>query len=254
MIPVFKFITLAITLSLTIFANAQAPKRIDYFATIKNQDLSKLWHADSIQSEGDGDKIPFPEPLGYIGNNYQRFYIHLITVTKSKDNPYQYNIYGKTKVKDNICSFKGTITVTQAILDKESDDPRYRQGSVVCDVIFYEDRTENSSGIIKGKLTTGFYLDKSDQIHYDALMLIADGYYNNQCQATWTNYKTGKSKKCNWGDFRMPDSIELDQGAGDVSINEKYIKYGWENFVKAYIGNQDESKKALAIENKKWWE
>jgi len=84
-------------------------------------------------------------------------------------------------------------------------------------------------------------------------MLVADGYYNNQCKAAWTSYKTRKSKKCNWGDFRMPDSEELDQGTGDVSINEKFIKFGWETFVKAYLGNHEEQKKALEIENKAWW-
>ncbi|WP_440135596.1 hypothetical protein, partial [Chitinophaga sancti] len=83
----------------------------DFTATIKDYDLTKLWRADTIQAEGDGDIIPFPEPLGYIGDNYQRFCIHYTSVTKSKENPYQYIVCGKTKVKENICSFTGTITV-----------------------------------------------------------------------------------------------------------------------------------------------
>ena len=252
--PPFKLIILTLTFGLTVFVNAQTPKSIDFISSIKNYDLSKLWRADSIQTESDGDKIPFPEPLGYIGDSFRRFYIHYITVTRSKRDSYQYNVFGKTRVKENICTFRGTITVKKALLYQESEDPRYKQGSVICDVVFYEDKAQSASGLIKGTLTSGFYLDNNSNLHYDALMLVADGYYNNQCGATWTSYKTRKSKKCNWGDFRMPDSRELDQGAGDVSINQKFIKFGWETFVKAYIGNQDEQKKALEIENKKWWE
>lgn len=249
----FKFIILTLTLSLTTFVNAQTPKSVDYFASIKNYDLSKLWHADSLQAEGDGDKILFPEPLGYIGDKYQRFYIHYISVTKSKDNPYQYNVYGKTKVKDNISSFSGTITITKAIQYKESDDPKYREGSVICNVIFYEDSTQASSGFIKGKLTTDFYLDKKGKIYYDALMLVADSYSNNQCTANWTSYKTGSSKKCNWGDFRIPDSKELDSGVGDVAISQKFINNGWQTFVATYSADETKAKKALQVENLKWW-
>jgi len=250
----FNFIILTIAIFLTITANAQTPNSVDYFASIKNYDLTKLWHANSIQMEGDGDKIAFPEPLGYIGDNYHRFYIHCVTVTKSKENPYQYKVYGRTKVKDNICSFSGTITVKKAMLYNESDDPRYMQGSITCDFVFYEDSTQASSSLIKGTLTSEFTIDKKGKLQYDALMLVADGYYNNQCRATWTNYKTGKSKKCNWGDFRMPDSKELDNGAGDVYINEKYIQNGWQTFIAAYNGDTGNAEKALKIERKKWWD
>ena len=140
------------------------------------------------------------------------------------------------------------------MLYKESDDPRWKQGSVICDVVFYEDSTQASSGVIKGTLTTDFTIDNKGKLQYDALMLFADGYYNNQCKATWTSYKTGKSKKCNWGDFRIPDSKELDSGAGDVSINEKYIQNGWQIFVAAYSADNNKAKKALEIEKKKWWQ
>ena len=251
----FKFIILTLTLGLTLATSAQTAKWVDYFTAIKKYDLSILWRADSIKIEGGDDKISFPEQLGYIGENYQRFYIHYITVKKSKDNPYIYNVYGKTKVKDNICSFKGTITVTKAMLYKEADDPRFKQGSVICNVNFYEDSTQTSSGFIKGTLTTNFYLDKKDKIHYDALVFSADGFSNNACSALWTSFKTGKSKKCNWGDFRIPDSGNLDIGAGEFSADDKYVKYGWGNYRLAWNNYPDtpEVIKARQKENTKWW-
>jgi hypothetical protein len=224
--------------------------------SIKNYDLSKLWRAERIQTEGDGEIVPFPEPLGYTGENYQRFYIHYITVDKSSTNPYQYNVYGKTKVKANICSFHGTITITKAVRYKEPVIPEYKtykEGTVTCAVVFYEDSTQPSSGIIKGKLTTDFYIDAKGKICYDALMAAADTYCNNQCEATWTSYKTNKSKKCNWGDYRMPDSKKLDGGAGDVSINEKYTNNGWETFVAAYSADEEKAGRAQKTEEAKWW-
>jgi len=255
MATAFKFIILTLTFSLTLAASGQIPKSVDYFAKIKNYDLSKLWCADSIEIEGGGEKISFPEPLGYIGDNYQRFYIHYITVKKNKDNPYQYNVYGKTKVKNNTCSFNGTITVTKAMLYKERDDPRFKQGSIICNVTFYEDSTKALSGVIKGKLTTHFYLDKKGKIHYDALVFGSDSFSNNECSAIWTSYKTGKSKRCNWGDFRIPDSGNFDIGAGEFSVADKYVKNGWDNYRLAWNNYPDtpEVIKAREKENAQWW-
>lgn len=249
-----KPLLLVTALSLTLALHAQTSKTINYLSTIKNYDLTKLWRADSIQTEGDGQKVPFPEPLGYIGSNYQRFYIHYITVTKDKNNPYVYHVYGKTKVKNNICSFKGTITVIKAVLYKKSDDPKYKQGTVTGDIAFKEDSAQPSAGIFRGKITTDFTLDKKGQLNYDALMAVADGYYNNQCTTTWTSYKTAKSQKCNWGDYRIPDSKALDGGTGDVYIDEKYISSGWETFAAAYNGYKKiNEQKARQIEDAEWW-
>jgi hypothetical protein len=242
-----------LTFSLTLSAYGQTRKAVNFSTEIKKYDLSGLWRSDSIYIEGGPDRTAFPEPLGYIGENYQRFYIHYITVERSKDNPYIYSISGKTKVKGNICRFNGTITVSKAVLYDVSDDNRFKQGSIVSDVLYFEDSAQAASGIIKGRLTTEFYIDSRGKIYYDALMYVSDQYFNNQCEAIWTSYKTGMSKKCNWGDFRMPDSGELDQGAGDVSIVNKYVKSGWESYVAAYSGDEAASKKAQRIEETAWW-
>jgi hypothetical protein len=36
--------------------------------------------------------------LGFIGENYQRFHIHFISIIQNPLNPYEYFAYGKTKV------------------------------------------------------------------------------------------------------------------------------------------------------------
>lgn len=235
------------------FSHAQDPTSTDFYQHIKRYNLSKLWCADSITTQDDGKKLSFPEPLGYIGDSFQRFYIHYISIEKSKSNPYVYNVMGKTKVKNTVCRFKGTITILKAKLYNATDDERYKQGSTECQVVLYEDSLQNSSGYIQGKLKTQFCIDKKNQIHYDAIVLIADNYSNNQCVATWTSYKTKKSKKCNWGDFRIPDSKELDSGVGDVVINPKFLKSGWQTFADCNSTDPAKARKALLVEKARWW-
>jgi hypothetical protein len=51
---------LALNFFLNLGTSAQTARSTNYFASIKNYDLSKLWRSDSIQAEGDGDMLPFP--------------------------------------------------------------------------------------------------------------------------------------------------------------------------------------------------
>jgi len=248
-----KLVFLILTIASTTILRAQEIKSTNYYLSIKNFNLSKLWCADSILLQDDGKTAAFPEPLGYIGDSFQRFYIHYTSITKSSENPYSYSVLGKTRVKNNICNFKGTITIEKAKLYNESDDKRFKEGSLVCRVLLFEDSTENSSGFIKGLMTTEFCIDKHKRVYYDAIMIDADGYSNNQCKASWTSYKTKESKKCNWGDFRMPESRGLDSGVGEVYINDKFIKFGWQSFVDSESADEDKAKKASKLEDEKWW-
>jgi hypothetical protein len=238
---------------------AQSESSVDYTYAIKNFDFSKLWRDSSIithSSDGviDKEPFPFPEPLGYIGKTYQRFYIHYTSIKKDTRDPYVYWVKGKTSVTKNVCNFSGTITVTKAILYNLSDDMRYKEGEVMCKVDFREDTSQPQTGRIQGNLVSGWCLNKQSQLFYDAINFISDGYNNNQCTAIWTCYNTHQSKICNWGDFRMPNSRELDMGAGDVSIDKKYVKNGWQNYIKAYTYKRTaENKSARAEENRKWW-
>ena len=206
----------------------------NFYAKIKHYDLSNVFMPDSIIDDAN-DRFKRPEPLGYIDPNYQRFQIHLASIAKSKSDPYVYHITGKTKVKENICNFKGTITVVSAEYDSSSlmrdiGFPQYKQGFIKGQVHIEEDRTHAGSGIIEGQISTDIYFDSKDKIHYSALMLIADGFCNNQVEGKWTSYKTGKTKRCNWGDFRIPDSRDLDFGTGEFSVNPKYKQNGWADY------------------------
>jgi hypothetical protein len=202
-----------------------------FYSYAKAYDLSALWNSDSILTDA-GKKVCFPEPLGYIGVNFQRFDIHYLSIVKSKRNPYVYDVTGKTRVNDNICSFRGSITILKAIVYNQLNFPPYREGTVECAVHLYEESAQVGSGSIEGRLKTDFYLDKSDQIYYNTLWDNADSYCNNECIAIWKSYRTGAIKKCNWGDYRIPESKGLDIGAGVFRVDEKFTKFGWDSYMK----------------------
>jgi hypothetical protein len=213
---------------------AQDKAATNFYNQIKNYDLSTILTADSILAEDredSKDKFKRAEVLGFIGDNFQRFYIHFVSIIQNPTNPYEYLAYGKTMVKETDCSFQGKIIIKESRISKSDDAPLYKQGVVNCEIILYEDKKQSSTGFIKGKMTCNFIIDDKGKFRYDALMFVADGFANNQFIGSWTSYKTNVSKKCNWGDYRIPDSKELDVGTGEFSVSEKYIKNGWVSYM-----------------------
>ena len=224
-------------------------------------DLSKVFFPDSIQTSE--EVIEKSEALGFIGNNYQRFQIHFTTCRKSDTNNLVYIVSGKTRVKNIICNFQGTIEIFSTkfnkdsiwILDEIEPSKNLTQTTLNSKIALYEDENEFHSGYIEGILTTNAYIDSINKIHYNAFGFHGDGYYNNQFEGKWTDYKTKESKKCNWGDYRIPDAKNLDQGVGEFGIDDKYVKNGWQNYKLAWCGTNDEKKmdEARKIEKEKWW-
>lgn len=238
-------------------AYAQSKADVDFYKQIKNYNISTVLMADTILAEdreNSKEKIKRAEPIGFIGNDYQRFFIHLISVKKSTTNPYEYIVSGKTKVRETIRPFDGKIIIKKAILYTDGDLPNYQQGLATCEVNFTEDKLQTSTGVIKGSLQIGFALEKLNKIKYNALMFYADGFSNNTFRGTWTSYRTKVIKKCNWGDYRIPDSGDLDIGAGEFSANPKYFNKGWKNYILTQFGETEiDVDKAKKNERKKWW-
>ena len=241
-------------------AYAQDTTTANFLDQIKTYDLSTVLAADSILTEEKEDrkeKFKRPEILGFIGDDYQRFFIHFVSVIQNLTNPFEYLVYGKTKVKETICSFQGTITIIQARIYKSGDIPTYKEGFATCDVVLYEDKKQSWTGFIKGKLKSEFLIDNKGQFRYDALMLVAVGFSNNQFVGSWTSYKNIESKKCNWGDYRIPECGDLDIEAGEFNVNEKYVKNGWLSYMlENMVPNSAivKPKVDIQVKNKKWWE
>jgi hypothetical protein len=203
--------------------------------------------------------------LGFIGDNFERIKIKYISVTKDSINPKEYHVTGKTKVKSYVRSFKGNIEIyhiRHIIKDEYVKEVLKHANKEEADVYskdeyflfanykYFEDANETETGIFIGTLTLKFYIERGS-VHYDELELgIDDRFSNNQYKGKWTAYKSGITKECNWGDYRIPDSGDLDYGAGLFSPNEKYFKNGWQSYNDAIFSR---NRQAKMHEEEKWW-
>ena len=243
---------------ISVLVCGQQFKSTDFKTEINKNDISDIWTLSKFKSEYDTTIVERQEPIGFIGDNYQRFYIHFISAIQNPTDKLEYFIYGKTRVKENICSFQGKMVIKEARIYVEGDLPPLKQGFVNGIYEFYEDSKQRGTGKLIGSFSTNFYIDNEGKIRYDAISFIADGFNNNQFTGIWTSYKSNESKKCNWGDYRIPEcewKNGCDMGAAEFSINSKYVKNGWENYALAWNSGSEsaEAIKARQKEEEKWW-
>ena len=173
--------------------------------------------------------------LGYIGANYQRFYINFSSVIKDHKDPALYHVKGKTQVKDNICDFSGKleiIGIRRWLKTDRCENPVQPLVEAVTFFIytFQENPKQKFAGIFNGYAMAQWYLDSLKGVRYDDLWNCSDGFSNNQFVGNWKNLASGQYKHCNWGDYRIPYSDDLDNGVGEFYPNEKYLKYGWSTY------------------------
>jgi hypothetical protein len=192
--------------------------------------------------------------VGFIGTDFQRLRMKFISAIKNGDVQNQYFVYGKSMVKDNVCEFQGTLTLLSAYFLKKSETTEFRQGIIVGDYTLFENPSQKHVGQFKGSFKIAFYLDKDDKIQYDDLRSEADEFSNNEFVGIWTSYSGKLTKECNWGDYRIPMSGDLDIGTAEFIPDEKYVDNGWLNYTLANSGRQDKiSEEARTKEEEEWW-
>ena len=188
--------------------------------------------------------------LGYIGNG-QRLYMHFDTIYKDKANPHWYHVEGKSKVKQNLCSFTGRIDL-HSFAPNEQLDPNVKRYKLKAQYRFNEDKTQKGSGFFAGSLSS-YFIIYQDTAYFDSTEDGADGYNNNQFEGHWTSYRTKASKKANFGVGRIPDSNDLDIGAAEFRVTPNKEHLGWESYTKAFETETPEGQKAQAEEDREWW-
>jgi hypothetical protein len=172
---------------------------------------------------------------GIFGKKYQRIQIYISSIKKSKD---KYQVTGKSKLKENVESFQGFIKPRLALkYDNEGLDM-----SPILILSDYE--FEEKEGVFKGVLASFCFID-SNVYKLDTRASVSDDYFNNGFVGIWRSNKTGNEYKCIWADGRLPYTNDFDIGTGEFYPNEKYIKNGWESYVKS-LNNDSE---AIKIEN-----
>ena len=211
--------------------------------------------------------VQLPEPLGYRGAEYWRFYIHFDTVYKAGD--YCYAVEGLTRFRDTVRRFTGEVVVDslRTIWNLDSlDDYTYRSmrylnidagGYLYGHYLFREDSTVAGSGVLQGKVTYSVVRQRG-KLQYDTEGIdYADGFDNNQYEGSWTSYVGVRSEKCNWGDSRIPDSQVLDIGAAYFCPADDYLDKGWRLLRELdelnYGDSKEDSLIALYQADADWW-
>lgn len=233
---------------------AQKNDTLDFYSGIKTQNVTEFILVSN-------------QAIGFLGNDYQRFYIHFSSVKKDDKNPYQYQVKGKTKLKDNICTFTGMITIKTAITFRVQDDPEIpqniRAGKFTASINLQEDKEQYGSGKITGTLSKGFILMEGKMANDHSLYYGDMAYLGNCFEGKWTSYNTQISKLCLWhngGGWKMKQDLFHLGDDGDVYINPKYKKNGWENYEQAMHPSMNEgdfntqkTNEAWLKENAYWW-
>ena len=258
--PIFVLLILLITVN---FYGQTNEREINWVNKILgDEELSKSEYKNSYLKYDFGSlwtKTENSSVFGFIGDDFQRLYMKILSAKKDKDRPDTYLISGRSMVKNNICDFTGTIVITKARVYKNMHwgvDDEYRnkgikkQGIIIAEYNFQEDRTQKHVGVFEGVLFTAWYIDKTGQIQYDDIRSESDGYSNNQFVGTWKSYDSKIIKTAHWGDHRIPLSGDLDGGAGEFSPLDKYLEFGWQNYQDAYLNNNE---KARQEEQREWW-
>lgn len=183
-------------------------------------DISHLWSGSKAQDN----------KLGFIGKDYERLRIRILSVIKNPDNPYEYFLYGKTLVSGTLCEFQGSLQITEAGFYETQANADFAKGFLYGDYVLAEDASCLHSGVFRGSFQTDFYIDDNWTFYYDNLNEDLPNYRNNQFEGRWYPYREGEAMTANWGDSRIPGSDDLDAGFAEFLPSLKYLKNGWDSF------------------------
>ncbi len=169
--------------------------------------------------------------FGFIGAEYERFDIHVASAVRDERQPGTYRLTGMTRTRGRVCTFTGSAEVVRAAAGQAGvpfppGDPR---GTVTWKVTLREDGPAPEAGDIEGTLVSEFVISDGHLV-VDDRMGDADGYSNNAFVGRWSSRDGKVSRPCHWGDYRVPDSGDLDTGAGAFHPNERYRRFGWDGF------------------------
>ena len=229
------------TISDTI-SNAQ--EHCDFDSFIKNEfpAKEKKFMEGKLNLKNINIGFIFFKPIRYLGfidsKIKRRIDVKFLKISKSEINDSIYLAKGKTIVGKNTRLFEGKIQIRQIYsfkyistgLEGEMDGIVKSQGIIIADYHFREDKKLSANGVFEGKVLLRWYINNKGVFSYDTINNFSDDYNNNQFIGTWTSYKTGVKKVANWGAHRIPCSGDLDIGVAEFMPNEKYYKYGWEDY------------------------
>jgi hypothetical protein len=217
-----------------------------FFASaLGGQNQAATQHKFDVTSKyATNDLIAFLKPrsafIGFIGTNYQRLQIVFTSLKRDTDNPNVYRVAGYDIVMKNRCDISGEITISRIEMgapnnyDEEGGYDtagRKWQGTIEARYQLREDPSQKNGGVFEGTMSVDVYINAKDRLVYDDLDSSDDGYDNDRYTGTWTKYGPKPIRKtANWGEWRVPNSGDLDGGAGEFDPIDKYRHNGWDDY------------------------
>jgi len=217
---------------------------------------------------------------GTIGEDNQRIEIRFVEIAKDSESHFKYHVKGKSRVKNHVCNFQGTMLIDQImLLDEERRDcnePDLSEGIIYGTYVLNESPDENHAGQFTGDFKSMF-----DQSPYGFKLNTAwfgqDGF--NSFMGTWESYINTDSGYCAWS-LQIPPSKKENlfkhYDKEFYLFNSKYLNKGWKTYVLANLNtflkvpknfesnqtrsesdfmefSEDEISKAVEAENIVWW-
>jgi len=181
----------------------------------KSIDISKLW----------GQERDF---FGKIGGNQQKMGIVFLSTVRISET--EYEVIGKSKVKNIICDFKGIMEVQNITFEEN-------EGAITGKYRFYEDKNQSKTGEFEGEFVIWWfenydiYIDvgKSPSSHPDykgnvSLPLVVE------FSGTWKSYNTDATKlTTRWGNSTSVFPGSWNDGQ-EYFRAENYHSIGWGPF------------------------
>lgn len=190
------------------------------------------------------------EQNGVLGKNYQRIRIYIAKAERVDSDSIIFQIEGKSNVNDNICDFKGKMTIL-SIYKFMANRIYPGQGVLFARYEFFESKDQYHSGVFRGTFNATIKIDeKRKSVTLDERLSRGILYNNRTYVGVWTSYASNTSQKCIWGDYRLPFTFDFDCGATAMSVCERYIKNGWETFSDG--SEYDCSAEPCKLKNQ-WW-
>lgn len=220
--------------------------------TMNYEKVKDLFSVDSI----DISKLLWKEIefLGMIGDDIQRMGIVFLSTTRISIN--EYEIIGKSKVKNNICDFEGIIEAERVIeTDIERDEiPELStvDGRIIGKYHFIEDKNQSGTGIFEGIFEIYWAYYDDDKIG------LADFWYTMSdytiiFTGSWKSYQTGNSKNACWSDYQGCFPAGFRSDGPDIIPDEKYRSSGWGSLTDLWSFDEEKEKNAAKYERENWY-
>ncbi len=165
---------------------------------------------------------------GFYGENKERIYVKILSVTKDLKNPKEYFVFGKTKRNKIIRPFLGKIVIqknykTQSVKSLSPLSSK-QQGVIIAKYVFYENN-KKSNVFFEGTLYSKWYINDIDEVKYDSRNIFFDRFSNNAFIGNMV--VDNNSITCNRGDYFPPEAGDLSTGITYFIPNSKYKNHGW---------------------------